>query len=212
MLGSEPSLPPGNVPAARDTTRLATAADLVQWAFVPGGDLPAGEWHRAQTVAGLWWTDAPLTAGGYPLTGLTLDQATEMAARLGGRIPTSAEWEWMAGAGLRRFPWGDERPTASRSNLRGLGPGRPNRVRRLAAGRTPHGLWDVAGNVWEWTRAPGRRDGIALLRGGSYNSLPQYASCSYANDVLPDLTSPGIGVRLVRDTPPPAPGPTGDDG
>ncbi|RBM04659.1 signal transduction protein [Streptomyces sp. PT12] len=166
--------------------------------------MPAGEWHRAQTVSGLWWSDTVLSAGHLPITGLPLAEATVLAAALGGRIPTSAEWEWMASAGRRRFPWGEHEPTPAHANLRDLGPGHPVHVRQLPAGRTPQGLWGVAGNVWEWTLAPGRRDGIALLRGGSYNSLPQYVSCAHANDVLPTLVSPGIGIRIVRDTRPPS--------
>ncbi|MEV0536761.1 SUMF1/EgtB/PvdO family nonheme iron enzyme [Kitasatospora sp. NPDC050463] len=167
-----------------------------------GGHLPDREWHRAQSVPDLWWAETPLSRGGLPVTDLTLLQAMAFASALGGRLPASPEWEWMASAGRRRFPWGEHAPTARHANLRGMGPDRPTPVRSLPAGRTPEGLWDVAGNVWEWTLAPWRRDGAALLRGGSYHSLDQYASCAHANDVLPNLASPGIGLRLVRDTPP----------
>ncbi|MBC2879324.1 MULTISPECIES: formylglycine-generating enzyme family protein [Streptomyces] len=152
----------------------------------------------------LWWSSTPLADRGLPLTGLSLPEAVALAAALGGRIPTGAEREWMASGGCRRYPWGDQEPDDARANLRGSGPGCCTGVHRHPAGRTPHGLWDVAGNVWEWTTAPGRRDGIALLRGGSYNSLTQYAACTHANDVLPDLRSAAIGIRIVRDTPPPS--------
>ncbi|MFF4924218.1 formylglycine-generating enzyme family protein [Kitasatospora sp. NPDC001261] len=167
-----------------------------------GGRLPDREWHRAQDVLDLWWADTPLSRAGLPITDLTLHQAHVLAAGLGGRLPTSPEWEWMAGAGKRRYPWGEQEPTAEHANLRGHGPATTTAVRTHPAGRTPEGLWDVAGNVWEWTSAPWRRDRAALLRGGSYNSLAQYASCTHANDVPPDLSSPGIGIRPVRDTPP----------
>ncbi|MCB5908101.1 formylglycine-generating enzyme family protein [Streptomyces pinistramenti] len=172
----------------------------MEWIRLPGGRVPAGEWHRAQPVAVLWWSATPLTADGLPLTGLRLDEAAELASELGGRIPTSAEWEWMAGGGSRRYPWGAAEPSAQHANLRASGPGHTTPVHAHPAGRTPQGLWDVAGNVWEWTTAPWRRDGIALLRGGSYHSLSQYAAC--AHDAPPGLRSPGIGLRLVRDTPP----------
>ncbi|MEU2874039.1 SUMF1/EgtB/PvdO family nonheme iron enzyme [Streptomyces olivoreticuli] len=169
-----------------------------------GGRLPAGEWHRGQAVPDLWWSATPLAEHGLPLTGLSLHEAAALAVALGGRVPTTAEWEWMASAGHRRYPWGDQEPSGERANLRNMGPGCCTGVHRHPAGRTPHGLWDVAGNVWEWTTAPGRRDGIALLRGGSYHSLIQYASCAHANDVPPGLRSHGIGVRIVRDAPPPS--------
>lgn len=156
------------------------------------------EWHPAQEAATLWWASTPLAVAGMPVTGLTLPQA----AQLGARIPTSAEWEWMASGAVRRFPWGNHVPGPGHANLRGLGPGLPTPVRSHTVGRTPHGLWDVGGNVWEWTTAPWRRDRIALLRGGSYNSLSQYAECAHAIDVPPGIVSPGIGLRPVRDTAP----------
>ncbi|MFD4479861.1 formylglycine-generating enzyme family protein [Streptomyces sp. NPDC058471] len=188
---------------------LAATTDPVQWVRVDGGDLSAGEWHRAQRIPVLWWSDTPLSRDGFPHTGMDLCQARSLAETLGGRVPTSSEWEWMAAAGQRRYPWGNSEPTAAHANLRDLGPGSPTSVRQHPAGRTPEGLWNVAGNVWEWTTAPWRREHIAFLRGGSYHSLPQYAQCAHANDVLPSLHSPGVGVRIIRDSPPPAPFETG---
>ncbi|MFD7551460.1 formylglycine-generating enzyme family protein [Streptomyces sp. NPDC059816] len=121
----------------------------------------------------------------------TLLEAAQLSAVLGGRLPNSAEWEWMASrGGYRRFPWGDAEPAPGTANLRSFGPGRATAVTTHPAGRTPEGLWDVGGNVWEWTTAPWRRDRIALLRGGSYHSLVQYASCAHANDVPGHLASP----------------------
>lgn len=102
-----------------------------------------------------------------PATGLTWDQATELAGLLGGRLPTSAEWQWMAGCGLRRYPWGRTEPTLGHPNLRWRGPGRPTPAGLYALGQPPDGLLDVAGNVWEWTstQVPG---GGAVVCGGSY--------------------------------------------
>ncbi|MGV2915258.1 formylglycine-generating enzyme family protein [Streptomyces alfalfae] len=186
------------MPAARDLSTVAAGLDAVQWIRVSGGRAPAGEWHPAQDVPDLWWASAPLAEDGLPVTGLPPVAAAQLAALLGGRLPTSAEWEWMAGRGRRRFPWGDEPPEPGSANLRDFGPSCATPVTAHPAGRTAEGLWDVAGNVWEWTTAPWRRDRIALLRGGSYNSLIQYASCAHTNDVPGHLSSPGIGLRPVR--------------
>ncbi|MFB8085016.1 formylglycine-generating enzyme family protein [Streptomyces sp. NPDC055992] len=174
----------------------------MEWIRISGGSVPAGEWHPAQEVATLWWASTPLAVAGLPVTGLTLPQAAQLAHRVGARIATSAEWEWMASGTVRRFPWGDQVPGPGHANLRGLDSGRPTPVRSHADGRTPDGLWDVGGNVWEWTTAPWRRDRIALLRGGSYNSPSQYAECAHANDIPPGICSPGIGLRPVRNTAP----------
>jgi iron(II)-dependent oxidoreductase len=189
----------GSVPAAQATATVTAAEGGVQWVPVAGGRLAETDWRRETDVADLLWSVTPVTGcGRRPVTGLTLDEAARMAGRMGARLPTSAEWEWMAGAGERTYPWGDAEPTADRANLRGLGPGTTTPVGSYRAGATPDGVADVAGNVWEWTTAPWRRDRVALLRGGSYNSLTLYARCGYANDVPPDLVSPGIGFRVVR--------------
>ncbi|WP_246150118.1 formylglycine-generating enzyme family protein [Streptomyces qinzhouensis] len=187
------------MPAARDLSTVAAGLDPVGWIRISGGTGPAGEWHPAQTVPDLWWAAAPLAREGMPVTGLALLEAAQLSAEMGGRLPTSAEWEWMASrGGHRRFPWGDTEPVPGTANLRGFGPCRATPVTAHPAGRTPEGLWDVGGNVWEWTTAPWRRDRIALLRGGSYHSLVQYACCAHANDVPGHLSSPGIGIRPVR--------------
>ncbi|WP_395110620.1 formylglycine-generating enzyme family protein [Actinomadura sp. SCN-SB] len=137
-------------------------------------------------------------AGNLPITGISHTQARLLAAAAGGRLPTSQEWEWMAGGGKRRYPWGDTGPDDRHANLRGLGPERATPVGAYPHGATPDGLLDVAGNVWEWTATPRPGQGV-VIRGGSYNSITMYAHCAYINDVPAALASPGIGVRVVRD-------------
>lgn len=132
-----------------------------------------------------------------PVTGLTCLQAAALAATAGGRLPTSLEWEWMAGAGQRRYPWGELEPSGRHANLRGLGPGTITSVGSFPDGRTADGLVDVAGNVWEWTTCP--VPDVAVVRGGSYNSHSLYARCTYTNEIPAGLASPGIGIRVVRD-------------
>jgi sulfatase modifying factor 1 len=162
-------------------------------------------------VSDLVWAATPLTAGqarqlGYlvagdgrlPVTGLTWVRARELAEAAGGRLPTSPEWEWMAGSGVRRYPWGQAEPDGPYANLRGYGPCRPTPPGSFPLGATPSGLLDVAGNVWEWTATFVPGDGAAV-RGGSYNSISLYARCTFTNEIPATATSPGIGLRVVRD-------------
>jgi len=199
----------GIVPAAQANSTVPTHAP--RWIPVAGGLLAASRWRAAVAVADLWWWPTPVTRGqarsagldieagddDLPVTGLTRPQAAELAAALGARLPTSPEWEWMAGGGQRRYPWGNAEPTGRHANLRGLGPCRATAVGSYPDGASPDGLVDVAGNVWEWTATAVPGCG-AVVRGGSYQSLTLYARCAFSNEIPDSVQSPGIGLRMVR--------------
>ena len=81
-----------------------------------------------------------------PVVGVSWHDAVAFAAWAGKRLPTEAEWEKAARGGLvgKKYPWGDE-PGNERANY-------------MSFGTTPvksyepnaYGLYDIAGNVWEW--------------------------------------------------------------
>jgi iron(II)-dependent oxidoreductase len=180
------------------------------WVVVAGGVCRYGDRGRPCTVRALAWTRTPVTwaqAGreppadrgpDTPITHLTHSEAVVLAADLGGQLPTSTEWEWMAaGPDRRRYPWGDYDWTPDRANLRPSGRGRPTPVDGHSCGATPAGVFDVAGNVWEWTASPVLGAG-AIVRGGSYGSPPLYARTTFLNAAPRELRSAGIGLRVVR--------------
>ncbi|WP_433496787.1 formylglycine-generating enzyme family protein [Sphaerimonospora sp. CA-214678] len=172
----------------------------ITWLLVPGGTCQYGDEGRPVEIGSLYWAATPVAHDdGRPLTGVNHEEAAAIAAQLGGRLPKSAEWEWMAaGPDRHTYPWGD-RPWRPRlANLRDSALGGPAPVGQHPEGATPLGLLDVAGNVWEWTATTLMGDG-AIIRGGSFASPPLYARCTFLNAAPAELRSRGIGFRVVRE-------------
>lgn len=182
----------------------------LEWIEVAGGTCRFGDDERPVVVPTLLWTRTPIAYGHlrderrdpgprFPVTEISHAEAAEIAGRLGGRLPRSVEWEWMAaGPQQRRWPWGDDSWQPEFANLRDSEYGSVTPVDAHAAGATPEGVLDVAGNVWEWTASTTMGDG-AVIRGGSYAAPPLYAQCTFLNAAPTELRSRGIGLRAVRE-------------
>jgi formylglycine-generating enzyme required for sulfatase activity len=119
----------------------------------------------------------PRGGDNLPAVKVTWNDAAAYAAWAGKRLPTEAEWEFAArgGAADAKYPWGSEEPTSERVNFRRSGLGRAVAVGSYPA--NPYGLYDMAGNVWEFCQddwapyedaravSPDRK----VIRGGSYD-------------------------------------------
>lgn len=135
----------------------------------------------------------------------------------GYRLPTEKEWEWAAGGKrdepdkekilkVRQYPWGDQpEPTAKHANY-GQTEGATTPVGSYPDGATPDGLYDIAGNVWEWMENwyDEKMKVSKALRGGSWGLKPEYLRCRarYFNYFLPDDLNFSYGFRVVRPSPP----------
>jgi len=120
-------------------------------------------WHDAennlpnQPVVGVSWFEAEAFCAW--LTAKSKEQkenggSTELAeVKLIVRLPTEAEWEFAArGKEGRKFPWSKDKdePTPEHANYIESQIGRPTAVGTYRLGATPEGIFDLAGNVWEW--------------------------------------------------------------
>lgn len=120
------------------------------------------------------WPDAPLKREGLekeprnflatPVMAAYPD-ATAYCEWIEAHLPTARQWEKTARGTLGRlFPWGDQwdikrgnfgtgRAQSTGTNEK-LGPGLLTAVDRYSNGVSPYGVWDMAGNIGEWTRTP----------------------------------------------------------
>ena len=159
------------------------------------------------------WKDGvyPEAEADFPVTGVTWYEAAEFAAWNLKRLPTEAEWEFAArGTDGRTYPWGDEwSPTlanagAGAKGLRPVGEG----------GVSPFGLYDMAGNAWEWTSSDARsypsgkefprsRLRLKIIRGGSWQSDERSATTYFRGfyGAAGEREYNGTSFRCVKDLP-----------
>jgi formylglycine-generating enzyme required for sulfatase activity len=168
----------------------------------------------------------------HPVNCLEWSQAEAYCKAMGGRLPTEEEWEYAArGSDGRPYPWGEDDPSPvlldacgsecvdlwersgkTRGPLYDADDGweATAPVGSYPAGKSPFGLVDMVGNVWEWTAsAPGAGDpqppngGEArVLRGGSWSINSKQAVMTTSRGFhQPTSRSNGIGFRCARDLP-----------
>jgi hypothetical protein len=136
-----------------------------------------------------------------PVTYVSWYEASAYAAWAGGRLLTSAEWEWAArGKQGREYPWGNEEPDATRANYGESGPKQATPVGLYPCGATSEGVEDMAGNVWEWTESWHDEEQTGkVLRGGSWYDGASDLRGSGRGDDGPVGGDDGVGFRVARE-------------
>jgi formylglycine-generating enzyme len=158
-------------------TGYVTQAERFGWSFVFGGVLPDDFPPTRAVAAAPWWRqvhgadwchpEGPQSDVGkranHPAVHISHEDALRFAAWAGKRLPTEAEWEFAGRGGLVRaaFPWGDQLEPAGEHRMN-VWQGRfPNENTEDdgyygtcpvdAFAPNQYGLYNMTGNVWEWT-------------------------------------------------------------
>lgn len=158
-----------------------------------------------------WKTPGFGVSGNQPVVYVTVRDAAAYCEWVGARLPSDAEWEYAARAGAdTRHYWGD---TIDEKYLwyRANSGGKP----RAVGTRLPNrwGLYDIEGNVWEWTMSdPVTGEPMANRRGGSWVDCADFdpepgepaspligLSKGYKIPVAYDHPYDDIGFRCARD-------------
>lgn len=226
-----------------EDTGYITQAERLGWSYVfyqyvrgvsETAAVVGAEWWRR--VDGACWKSprGPASSvdgiGSHPAVHISWDDATTYAAWAGGRLPTEAEWEHAARGGRDKaiYPWGDRHPDddftpcniwqgrfpESDTGLdghKGLAPA-------LSFEPNGFGLYNMAGNSWEWTadlfrvrslrreakelNVISRTEGRRVLKGGSHLCHSSYChryriAARMGN--TGDSTTGHIGFRLAFD-------------
>ena len=130
----------------------------------------------------------PKDKADHPVTNVGWYPAVAFCRWAGKRLPTEAEWEFAGRGGLsgKSFPWGDEPADKTRANYGGSGIGETTPVGSYPA--NGYGLFDMAGNVWEYTAD----------EWGAYPSSPQINPVAGGNLFLDDTFHAVNSRRVIR--------------
>ena len=149
----------------------------------------------------------------HPVVQVSMRDAAAYCAWRGLRLPTEEEWEFAArGTDGRRFPWGNEPPRQGGTRRANFGTeqccaadavdgfARTAPVGSYPRGRSPWGLDDMAGNVWEWTASAYRAGGRDVaIRGGGWGNDAYCLRTSYRHGNPPDIGLDMVGLRCAGD-------------
>jgi len=162
-------------------------------------------WESSQFKCSLEYPD-------HPVIGVSFIDAVRYAHWAGKRLPTEAEWEYAARGGLpnSNFPWGNQID----STLVNYGKKYKTTLKVGSFKPNGYGLFDMGGNVWEWTsdnysddfysRSPSQNPTgpstgrFKVIRGGSWHSGAMCVQTYYRNGLSSSWIDFAVGFRCAK--------------
>ncbi len=146
----------------------------------------------------------------HPVVKVSWNDANAFCEWAGKRLPTEAEWEYAArGAQNFAFPYGNDfdpkKQNGKESGIRGT-----TAVGSYPDGASPFKIFDLSGNVWEWTASkpekyPGNTansklygDNLYILRGGGWFDVKEQLASYYRNSAVPTTANDDLGFRCAK--------------
>lgn len=171
----------------------------------------------AQTLGGPVFSNPEFA--NHPVVGVNWDQAQTYCSWIQGSLPTEAQWEKAArGLNGNPYPWGTNSPSCSLVNFSNC-VGNTSAVTAQEAGKSPFGLFDMAGNVFEWvydwygqnyyTQSPatnptGPESGqYRVVRGSSFESPSEQMGSAIRRFDEPSDSRRDTGFRCAVENPQP---------
>ena len=232
-----PKAPKEPAPKPADTSPKVNPKDGLTYVWIPPGKFTMGcspgdtcraneePAHEVRIGKGFWLSRTETTQAAYrkvtgkdpshfkgddlPVEQVNWDEAVAYCRGIGGRLPTEAEWEYAARGGTKGAQYGDLEAIAwyggnSDSKTHPVGKNKQENA---------FGLYDMLGNVWEWTadwygeKYYEQREGIdpkgpatgtyRTLRGGSWNNYPSNVRASIRSGFEPGVRFYSFGFRCL---------------